>query len=173
MSPFLPLPGFWRGLLGPVFVGVTLVGAASAQDLSGDYDDGGTWVASQSGEMAGEPSLHALLRREFDPALTNLRRDETAHVAIKAGAGQLDVEAYDNEGSVSWRAQWRENEDYVSRGAAVILRFRSEAAGSGDILLTLEPVTPEGLLQVRVQRVTPTVLGPVSTTLGTYLFHRT
>lgn len=156
-------------------VAVLLGGAAasesSAADLSGDYADGGTVVAAESGALPVEPSLRALLGLQFDPAVVSVVRDQTLHVTIKHGNGRLEIEAFDLENNVVWQGRWNERVGYVQRGANVILRFR-EGAGSGEIVLTLTTLAPHGLLQVSAQRITPTMLGPDTRPLGTYLFHR-
>jgi hypothetical protein len=145
---------------------------SSAADLSGDYADGGTIVSADSGVAAVEPSLRALLSLQFDPAVVGALRDETSHVTIKHGGGVLEIEARDMENNVAWRGRWHEGSGYVQRGSSVLLRFRLEGSGSDEIVLTLEPLAPHGLLQVSAQRITPTLLGPVARPLGTYLFHR-
>lgn len=167
--------GIWRvgrWLLGAAILTAAFGAEVRLVELSGDYEDGGTTVAGESELSMWDASLHALLRLEFDPRLSSLRREQTSHVKVFHGGGRLSIEVYDRDGEVSWRGQWRENDGYSRRGEAAILRFRVAGTSNEDVMLVFEPVAPQGLLQVTAHRITPTILGPAVKKLGTYLFHR-
>ncbi len=173
MCAFVQISRGWLGVLAAVLTTVVLAAADETEaGLSGLYADEGTTVASDSGLFVGNASLHALLKLEFDPKVVNVLDDETAQIAVKHEGTLLEIQAFDHEGTVSWKAQWREGDGYVQRGRVVVLRFRTEKFGSDEFIVQLESVTVHRLLQVKVQRVAPTLLGPVVRATGTYLFHR-
>lgn len=162
----------WHGWLGAIVIALAAVAPARAVDLSGSYVDGGTAVTSGVGRTLAEPSLYALLSLEFDPAMVKVLRERTSHVTIAHTAGEMNLEVFDENGTVSWSVRWIEEEGYVERGERVFLRFPAPREEKDEIIVVLERVEPHGLLQVSVQRVTPTLLGPVSEKPEVYLFHR-
>jgi hypothetical protein len=171
MSTFLPVPGNWRCWLGAVAITLATALDAPALDLSGSYAEGGTYVPGSSGNSTDEPSLSALLRLQFSSEWVNMLRDNTSHVRVKHEGSQIKIEVHDLSGAVNWTARWTEGEAYVQKGERVILRFPEPRRGIDEIILILEQVPNHGLLQVSVQRVQATVLGPAARKLGTYLFH--
>ncbi len=141
-------------------------------DLTGDYEDSGSVVSATSDEMAQEPFLSALVRLEFDSKLAAIYHDQTARIRIKHVPGSLEIQIIDRDGEVSWRGQWGERTGYVQRGSSVVLRFRRESPANEEVLFTFEPVASRQLLQVTVQRIETTILGPMVRQKGEYLFPR-
>ncbi|ACB76404.1 hypothetical protein [Opitutus terrae] len=156
-------------LLAAVTLGCAL--RAAPIELSGVYADEGTVVSGDPTLFTSQVSLHALLRLEFDPRLASQRREETSEVRLTHTAGVLAVEAYEADGTLSWRSRWNAGEGRSSLGRVVTLRMRAAHAGADDYLLVLEPVNSQ-LLQVRIQRLEPTLLGPMVRATGVYLFSR-
>jgi hypothetical protein len=145
---------------------------AREPEINGTYDDAGTIATAPPGEPPAVVSLHALLVAEFSPALSRLLHDQTGGVRLTHTGGQLRAEILNRDGEVAWERIWRQGEDYGVQGARVVLRFKAARVDGDDFVLLLETVTAYKLLQIEVQRHTPTVLGPKVQPMGTYLFHR-
>ena len=161
---------WWAG----AFVPLAAVAAAielTTADISGDYEDGGTTLSSTPGMVEGEASLGALVRLVGDPKVAQVLHDQTAHVTLKHGNGLLVIETFDYDGQVSWRGWWRDGEQFVQRGATVIMRFQTAPEGE-EVILLFEPVAGDRLLQVTVQRFQPTIFGPMVRQRGVFLFSR-
>lgn len=164
----------WLGLLAfclPLSLSAAAV-ELKLNDLSGDYEDGGTTAEDNAASPNFEPSLAALLRLEFDQRLAGVRHDETARVRVAQSPGALAIEIFDKENAVVWKGRWEEGSGYVRRGAAIVLRFQTGTTIADEVFLSLEPVAENRLLQVTVQCVQSTLLGPGVTQRGVYLFSR-
>lgn len=144
----------------------------NAAEVSGVYADGGTLLESASHQTVEVPSLYAWLRLEFDPKVANVLRDQVGHVVLKHAGSLIDVEVYDSDGAMSWSKQWQEGEDFVQQDGRVILCARGVRFGNDEIILVLERLPDNELLQVTVQRVSPTMLGPAARKVGSALFHQ-
>lgn len=166
-----PLKG-WRWFLIAAALTAAAVAEEGAAGIPGVYEDDGTTVTSGAASTEGIPSFLALLKLEFDPAVAKVLHDETAQIAVRQEENLVEIEARDADGTVSWTGRWIEGDGWVRQGAAIVLRFRATRVGAEEFRILLEPLSENGLLQVQVQRVTPTVLGPAVRSMGTYLFHR-
>lgn len=150
---------------------VAAAAAESELDLTGIYDDEGT-VVSTAGSAADVGSLHAMLNLEFVPALARILHEQTAQVRIKHGRDALEIAVLDRDDKVVWQGRWKEGEVYSIREGRVILHFKPRQFGRDEFLLIFRNITAHRLLEVEVQRLTPTVLGPSVHQVGTYLFPR-
>ena len=165
-------------LVASLFCGTTagllaaLVTPPREPELTGAYEDAGTIAIAPPGDPPPVVSLHALLVAEFMPGLVRILHDQTGEVRLTHTAGLLRAEITNRDGEVTWERHWRQGTDYGMQGPRVILRFEGARPEDDDFLLLLETVTAYKLLQVEVQRHTPTLLGPRIQPMGTYLFHR-
>lgn len=144
----------------------------STVNLSGDYEDGGTVVSASSDFAGREPSLAAMLQLVFDAKIASALHDQTARVTLKQTERDLDIEIRDRDDTVAWHGHWRAGAEYQQQGAAIVLRFRRDRPMADEVFITLEPAADNRLLQLTVQRVEATVLGPSVRDRGTYLFGR-
>jgi hypothetical protein len=172
MKVSFPVPYQWRGWIAAVLLAVTAAADDRAPDLTGVYDDEGTVVSTATGRPADGGSLHALLSLEFVPALARILHDQTAQVRIKHSRTSLEIEVIDRDGKVSWQGAWKQGEDYGLREGRVVLHFKPGKFGRDEFLLMFRNVTTHRLLELEVQRLTPTLLGPTVHPIGTYLFPR-
>lgn len=161
----------WHVLLAAAVLTVSSAAAESRPDVSGVYSDEGTTVVGNSSLFSGVVSLHALLRLEFDSRLAALRNEETAEVRVTHEGTTLDFEIVDRDGEVTWKTRWKVGEGMSQDGRVLILRMRAERSATEEFFVLLEPAQ-DGLLQVKVQRMKATILGPVVEATGTYLFGR-
>lgn len=172
-SPMHLPPRIFRILLALCLGTVLLRGAPDGEStITGVYDDEGMIAVPPPGDPPPVVSLHALLTLQFIPGIISLLHDETGEVRLTHTAGQLKMEITNREGEVAWTRTWRAGDDYDVRAGRVVLRFKAVRDGGVDHLLLLDTVTAHKLLQIEVQRHTPTVLGPKIESLGTYLFSR-
>jgi hypothetical protein len=162
----------WRRWLRIGAISLLSVTAAHAADVSGVYADAGTPLSHASAASSEVPSLYAWLRLEFDPKVVSVLRDQTGRVVLNHSGDVIDANVYDNDGALSWSKQWREGVDFVQRGGRVLLSSRGPQFGNDEIVLTLERLPENELLQVTVQRVSPTTLGPAARKIGSALFHQ-
>ncbi|MFZ5494811.1 MAG: hypothetical protein ACOZE5_05670 [Verrucomicrobiota bacterium] len=165
-------------LLGPAWLAPGVLSAALVAphrepEITGAYEDEGAIAVAPPGEPPPVVSLHALLTVQFIPGVARLLHEQTGEVRLTHTAGRLRAEITNRDGEVAWERIWRQGEDYGVQGARVVLRFKGVRPHDDDFLLLLETVTAYKLLQVEVQRLTPTLLGPRARPMGTYLFHRT
>jgi hypothetical protein len=172
MNVSFPVPHQWRGWIAAVLLVVMVKADERAPDLTGIYDDEATVITTSIGRPADGASLHALLSLEFVPALARILHDQTGQVRIKHSRASLEIEVLDREGKVSWLSVWRQGEDYALREGRVILHLRPGKFGRDEFLLMFRNVTNHRLLELEVQRLTPTLLGPTVHPIGTYLFPR-
>jgi hypothetical protein len=172
MNVSFPVPRQWRGRIVAVLLAVTAAAEEAAADLTGIYDDEGAVIATAAGRPADRGSLHALLSLEFVPALARIIHDQTARVRIKHSRTSLGIEVIDLDGKVSWQGAWKQDEDYGLREGRVVLHFKSGKFGRDEFLLMFRNVTAHRLLELEMQRLTPTLLGPTVHPIGTYLFPR-
>jgi len=165
-------PRRWRYWI----VTALLVGSAAAvepePDLTGVYDDEGTVVTTDVGRASDGVSLHALFKLEFVPALARILHEQTTQIRIKHNRASLEVEVTDPDGKVIWQGAWQHGEGYAMRDGRVVLHFKPGKFGQDEFLLLLRTITVHRLLEVEVQRLTPTLLGPSVHPVGTYLFPR-
>lgn len=141
-------------------------------ELTGVYDDEGTIVVPPPGAPPELVSLHALLTLQSIPGVVRLLHDQTGEVRLTHTAGTFHMAITNREGEEAWERTWRAGDDYGMQDGRVLLRFKAARDGEDDHFLVLETVTTYKLLQVEVQRHTPTILGPRIQSLGTFLFHR-
>lgn len=141
-------------------------------ELTGVFEDVGTIAVAPPGEPPKVVSLHALLAAQFNPELARLLQVDTGEVRLKHTEGLFEAEITNRDGEVAWRMAWRRGEGYGLRDGRVVLRHKAARESEPDYLLLLDTVTAYKLLQVEVQRLKPTVLGPQAEPMGTYLFHR-
>lgn len=153
---------------------IALVAAAAtpAAEVGGVYDDEGTIVVAPPGDPPPVVSLHALLTLQFIPGVVQMLHDQTGEVRLTHTTGRFHMAITNREGEVAWERTWREGDDFGLQEGRVVLRFKAAREGDDDYFLSLETVTAYKLLQVEVQRHTPSLLGPRIQSLGTYLFHR-
>jgi hypothetical protein len=153
---------------------LTVLPAASTSrtDVSGAYDDEGTIAEPPPGEPPRVISLHALLTLQFIPGVVQLLHDQTGEVRLTLTPGRFHMAITNRDGEVAWERTWREGDDFGLQEGRIVLRYRAAREGEDDYFLRLESVTAYKLLQVEVQRHTPSILGPKIQPLGTYLFHR-
>lgn len=171
MHAIISSPSRWR-FLWLLFPLVFALSARAAEpDLSGLYSDDGTVVESDPSLFTGEVSLHALLRLSFDQRLVRARQEEAAEVRLRREGTRLTVEVRDDEGEITWRTNWTVVDARTEQGRAFTLRIRPENSGTDEYLVLFEPLE-SGLLQVRLQRLESTLLGPMVRARGTYLFPR-
>jgi hypothetical protein len=168
---------FSRRLFPPVTVmllALALLPAAPARatEVGGVYDDEGTIVVAPPGEPPPVVSLHALLTLQFIPGVVQLLHDQTGEVRLAHTPGRFHMAITNREGEVAWERTWREGDDFGVQGKTIVLRFKAAREGDDDYFLHLESVTAYKLLQVEVQRHSPSLLGPRIQSLGTFLFHR-
>lgn len=160
----------------PVMLGALAMlpaAALPATEVSGVYDDEGTIVVAPPGEPPPVVSLHALLTLQSIPGVVQLLHDQTGEVRLTHTPGRFHMAITNREGEVAWERTWREGDDFGLQGNQIVLRFKAAREGEDDHFLRLESVTAYKLLQVEVQRHTPSLLGPRIQSLGTFLFHRT
>lgn len=150
---------------------LAVVATGKSADMSGVYEDRGTLVSS-SPFSATEPSFYGALSLVFDPELTNALHGQTSRIIVKHAARELQIEVYDSDDVVIWSRRWKEGEGYVQQGNSVILRFRVGAWGTEEIFMILQPADTGGLLELTMQRVKPTALGPAVLQKAIYLFHQ-
>jgi hypothetical protein len=141
-------------------------------EVSGTYDDEGSIAVAPPGEPPPVVSLHALLTLQFIPGVVQLLHDQTGEVRLTHTTGQFHMAITNRDGEVAWERKWREGDDFGVQDGRIVLRFKAARDGEDDYFLQLETVTAYKLLQVEVQRHTPSLLGPRIQPLGTYLFHR-
>jgi hypothetical protein len=149
-----------------------LVTPAREPEITGTYEDAGTIAVAPPGDAPTVVSLHALLVAEFNPGLARVLHEQTGNVRLTHTAGLFRAEILNRDGEVAWERTWRQGDDYAVRGTQILLRFKAAREGGDDFVLRLETVTAYKLLQVDVQRLTPTLLGPHMRPMGTFLFHR-
>lgn len=171
MNVSFPASSRWRYWIAAAVIAATATAREREVDLTGVYDDEGAVVATATGRADGV-SLHALLKLEFVPALARILHDQTAQIRIKQGRASLEIEVIDRDGKVSWQGAWERGDGYVVREGHLILHFKPGKFGQDEFLLIFKTVTMHRLLEVEVQRLTPTVLGPSIHPIGTYLFPR-
>ncbi len=160
------------GLLLGGWLRAELVTPAREPEITGTYADDGTIAVAPPGDEPKVVSLHALLIAEFNPGLAKVLHEQTGSVRLTHTAGLLRAEILNRDGEVAWERTWRQGDDYAVRGAQILLRFKAARENGDDFILRLETVTAYKLLQVEVQRLTPTLLGPRMQPMGTFLFHR-
>lgn len=153
-------------------VAVAASAAAKEPDIAGTFADDGTTIVKVEHGPAGAVSLRALFALEFDPRAARLLHERTAEIRIVEGPVSLTVLALDAEGAVAWQRDWRLGDGYARNDGRVMLRLRSDRHGRDEFVLNLEAVTEHRLLQVELQRLTPTLLGPMLAPLGTWVFPR-
>ncbi len=140
--------------------------------ITGVYDDEGMIAVPPPGEPPPLVSLHALLTLQFMPGIVSHLHNETGEVRLTHTAGQFKMEITNRDGEVAWTRVWREGSDYDIRDGKVALRFKAVREGGPEHVLLLDTVTTHQLLQIEVQRHTPTVLGPKVEAQGIFLFPR-
>lgn len=163
---------FLSGLLLGGLLRAELVTPAREPEITGTYADDGTIAVAPPGDAPKVVSLHALLVAEFSPGLAKVLHEQTGSVRLTHTAGLLRAEILNRDGEVAWERTWRQGDDYAVRGSQILLRFKAARENGDDFVLRLETVTAYKLLQVEVQRLTPTLLGPRVQPMGTFLFHR-
>jgi len=172
MPVLVPLRSHWMNWALPCLL--VLVAPTKGRDLelTGVYEDEGTVAVAAPGRTDEVVSLHALLSLEFVPGLAKILHDRTSLVRVKHLASVLEVQVVDREGETTWQEIWKEGADFKRQGDALLLHFRPGRKDKEEFVLTLQTLTAFRLLQVEVRRLTPTLLGPLSHPMGTYLFHR-
>ncbi|HEY8993440.1 MAG TPA: hypothetical protein VIM71_02045 [Lacunisphaera sp.] len=170
MSFLAPFP--WRYWVAAAWLVVTAAAEEREPNLTGIYDDEGTVVTTAVGRASDGVSLHALFKLEFVPALARILHEQTAQIRIKHHRASLEVEITDPDGKVIWQGAWQHAEGYAIRDGRVVLHFKPGKFGQDEFLLLLKTITVHRLLEVEVQRLTPTLLGPSVHPVGTYLFPR-
>jgi hypothetical protein len=142
-------------------------------NLSGVYEDAGTIVSVPDGqEPLAVVSLHALLSLEFNPGLARLLHERTREVRVQHEGTTLAVEFIDADGEKIWAPVWTRESGLTLRDQRLMLRLKPGKFGDDEYVLVFENITTHRLLQVHLQRLKPTFLGPVFQPMGTFLFHR-
>jgi len=140
--------------------------------LSGTYEELGNGVAGVSGPAPGEFSFNALLNLEFDPLLAQAFRGQTSRIVVTQTEDALQILAYDLDGNVSKKGEWKLGQGYTREGGRALLRLRATLTAREEYLLILQSVSQGKLLQIEVHRITPTTFGPAYRVVGTYVFAR-
>lgn len=163
-----------------LFLGLFMASGASAAlvelprgpEISGVYDDEGTIAIPPPVGVKIFPSLHAFLSGEFSTGMSRLIHEKTGQVRLKHGAGHLEAEVTNHDGEVAWRIEWKSGDTYGVQKERVVILFKGVGVNDDQYRLLLETVSTYKLLQVEVQRLTPSMFGLQVKPLGTYLFTR-
>lgn len=161
-------------------LGLSLVAGAAAAlvqlpqgpEINGAYDDDGTVAVPPPEGVKIFPSLHAFLSGEFSPGMARLVHEKTGQVRLKHGDGHLEAEVTNHDGEVAWNIEWKSGDTYGVQKDRVIILFKGATANDDQYRLLLDTVSTYKLLQVEVQRLTPSTFGLQVKPLGTYLFPR-
>lgn len=150
-----------------------LVAVASyGADIAGRYSDKGTVVATDGGSASREMSLHALLQLDLDYEGVLDRYQATDYVEFRQGKETLEARMCAADDTLRSHGAWSRGEGYRPTENEVVLQLRGLRHGGDNFLLVMSLVGERKLLQVEVSRVSATNAGPVSKSVGTYLFPR-
>jgi hypothetical protein len=141
-------------------------------EISGTYDDEGTVAIPAPEGVKIYASLHAFLSGEFSEGMSRLIHEKTGQVRLQLEKGRLEAEVTDHDGESAWRMEWKSGETYGVQKERVVILFKGTTVNDDQYRLILESVSTYKLLQVEVQRLTPSTFGLQVKPLGTYLFSR-
>lgn len=150
---------------------VVPVGASEFR-LSGLFSDQGTAVTPASGLNTSEFSLQRLLRLDFDDASDRAGSVPASHVEFTEDGDTLLIRVIGSAGAVVRKVQGGLESRASSEGRQVLLRLSDQRYGDDSFVLIFQPAAEDRLLQVKVVRLHPTVLGVGTREIGTFYFPR-
>ena len=157
-------------LIGIIIAGATLIGRADALDISGTYDDKGSIIGSNGVGSGESVSLHGLLSLEFDPVMAEANFGDTSHVVLVDKDGKIDIEIFDDNGTMIWGTVWGVHDGYSHEGDVAVIRISNGSANGDRTSLVMKTFNDGAYLEVKAYAVKYSAVGPHSEPIGSYIF---
>lgn len=144
---------------------------AAPVNIGGTYEGEGTVVMAKPA-YDGPVSLRALLALDFDHARGLKAHGGITTVEVVQEERSLKITTKNASGRQEWSDQWTRNGGYEATEEGVKFLIRTKREGGELFMFTLTPAANGAALNVQIQRIQSTNLGPVGFDVGTFLFMR-